>query len=154
MIDTATIGLLLVVGLIGLAGKKKPVFGQLTLTGELALDWLKDGSRIIAGKIMFGPCGAFPEYNVPEWAAERNDVVAVIVNANEQINPLLVTQKSVLKALELRCVDWETNGAKCMVEKSGATHRSVIEFAEDQPELVFERSKHGGKFAPYLVHEI
>ena len=71
--ETVTIGLLLLL-VIGLAGKKKPVFGQLTLTGELALDWLKDGSEIIAGKIMIGPCGAFPEYNVPDWASERNDM--------------------------------------------------------------------------------
>tara|TARA_Y100001938_G_C8077308_1_gene426882 strand:+ start:300 stop:767 length:468 start_codon:yes stop_codon:yes gene_type:complete len=149
--ETVTIGLLLLL-VIGLAGKKKPVFGQLTLTGELALDWLKDGSEIIAGKIMIGPCGAFPEYNVPDWASERNDMIAVIEHANVHQNPLLVTQKSVMKAIELECVGWEEAGADCRTERSGSATRAVIEFPESQPKMRFERSKVGGKFAPYLMH--
>ena len=145
-----TIGFLVLLAL-GLAAKKKPVFGQLTLTGEMALDWLKPDSSIIAGKIMIGQQGAFPEYNVPEWAQERTSEIAIIVHANEHLNPLLVTQKSVLRALEAKCVEWESEGAKCYVEKAGSAQRAVLEFGENQIELTFTRSANGGKFAPYVM---
>jgi hypothetical protein len=137
---------------LGLAAKKKkPVFGQLTLTGEMALDWLKPGSTIIAGKIMIGQQGAFPEYNIPDWAQERTSELGIIVHANEHLNPMLVTQKSVLKALEAKCCEWEEEGAKCYVEKKGSSQRAVLEFGEGQIELTFDRSKNGGKFAPYTM---
>lgn len=134
-----------------LAAKKKPVFGQLTLTGEMALDWLKAGSSIVAGKIMIGQQGAFPEYNIPEWAQDRTSELAVIVHANTHMNPMLVTQKSVLRALEAKCVEWEAQGAECYVEKAGSAQRAVLEFGESQVELTFDRSKNGGKFAPYTM---
>lgn len=134
-----------------LAAKKKPVFGQLTLTGEMALDWLKPGSSIVAGKIMIGQQGAFPEYNIPEWAQDRTSELAIIVHANEHLNPMLVTQKSVLRALEFKCVEWEAEGAHCYVEKAGSAQRAVLEFGENQVQLNFDRSKNGGKFAPYTM---
>ena len=134
-----------------LAAKKKPVFGQLTLTGEMALDWLKPGSEIHAGKIMFGPLGAFPEYNVPDWAIERNKEIVIIVHQNTVMNPLLVTQRSVMKALEAHCVEWESQGALCQVEKVASTTRATIEFDEGGPHLKFDRDPKAGKFAPYTV---
>lgn len=134
-----------------MAAKKKPVFGQLTLTGELALDWLKDGSETIVQKIMFGPIGAFPEYNVPEWAQDRCKVIGVIEHADGYSNPLLVSQGGVLKTLERMCCDWEEQGAKCYVEGKGAAARSVIEFDENQPQMKFTRDESKGKFAPYEV---
>lgn len=145
-----TIGFLVLMAL-GLAAKKKPVFGQLTLTGEMALDWLKAGSSVIAGKIMIGQHGAFPEFNIPEWAQDRVSELAIIVHSNEHLNPLLVTQKSVLRALEAKCCEWEAEGAKCYVEKKGSSQRAVLEFGEGQIELSFDRSKNGGKFAPYIM---
>lgn len=59
-------------------GKQKtkiPVFGQLTLTGELALDWMKPDTEIVTAKIEIGPVGAFDEYNVPEWASEKRAIL-------------------------------------------------------------------------------
>lgn len=137
---------------LGLAAKKKPVFGQMTLTGEMALDWLKSGSEITAGKIMMGAIGAFPEYNVPEWANDRNKDIAIIEHANVNLNPLLVTQKSVMRAIEAKCVEWEEEGAEVALEKSGSATRAVLIFGEDQPTFKFERSKNGGKFAPYIMY--
>ena len=147
MIEILLIGMLV----LGLASKKKPVFGQLTLTGEMALDWLKPDSKIIAGKIMIGNIGSFPEYNVPEWAQDRSTEIAIIVHANEHLNPLLVTQKSVLRAIEAKCVEWESEGAECLVEKAGSSNRAVLVFAESQVELVFKRDTKAGKFAPYTM---
>lgn len=147
MMQMMMIGLLI----LGLAAKKKPVFGQLTLTGEMALDWLKPGSEIVPGKIMIGKVGAFPEYNVPEWAHERSTDIAVLVHANEVLNPLLVTQKSVLRALEIRCCEWELEGAHCSIEKAGSAQRAVLELAEASVKLVFNRDEAAGKFAPYTM---
>jgi len=35
--------------------KKKAVFGQLTLTGEVAVDWMKAGTEVTIGKVEIGP---------------------------------------------------------------------------------------------------
>ena len=154
MITITTTTLFVGLLVLGLAAKKKPVFGQLTLTGEMALDWLKNGSAIIAGRIMIGAIGSFPEYNVPEWAQDRSTDIAIIVHANEHLNPLLVTQKSVLRAIEIECVKWEEQGAKCYLEKSGSAQRAVLEFAENQIELKFTRDEKAGKFAPYEMEVV
>ncbi|GAH71629.1 unnamed protein product [marine sediment metagenome] len=39
----------------------KPLFGQLTLSGELALDWVKNPTEIIAKKIWFCNVSALTE---------------------------------------------------------------------------------------------
>lgn len=151
MNETVMIGLLGLILSLNLASKKKPVFGQLTLTGELALDWLKDGTEAIVHKIKIGKIGAFGEYNVPDWANERNNEIGVLIPANEFDNAILVTQKSVLRALEQRCCDWEAAGALAYLEGKGDAKRGVLEFQENQPKMVFKRAEKGGQFAPYIV---
>jgi hypothetical protein len=132
---------------------KKPVFGQLTLTGDLALDWMKDGMEIIVGKVMIGPMGAFPEYNVPEWANERTGDIGVIYHANSYANPVLVTQRSILRALEIWCVDQEAKGAETLVEKKGSGQRGVLIIKENNPNLTFTRGDDPGKYDPYKLVE-
>ena len=127
--------------------KKKSVFGQLTLGGDIALDWLKDGSETQAAKIMFGPVEVFEEYNVPDWAKERCGIIAIIESANGA-NPLLVSQGGVLKVLERHCADWEDQGAKCTAAKNG---KLTIEFDDNYPSIQFTRDESKGKFAPYVV---
>ena len=134
--------------------KKKPVFGQLTLTGELALDWMKNEMEIIIGKIMIGPLGAFPEYNVPDWAGERSGDIGVIYHANSYANPVLVSQRSILRALEIWCVEQEAKGAETLVEKKGSSQRAVLIIKEDNPTLRFVRDLEKGKFAPYEIEEV
>ena len=92
--------------------KKKPVFGQLTLTGELALDWMKNNTEATVARIDIGPIGAFQNYNVPEWAAEKTGEIAILHNPNQFSNPILVTQRSILRALEIFCVEQEENGGR------------------------------------------
>lgn len=143
--ETITTIIALVFLCLGMAGKKKQsVFGQLTLGGELALDWLKPGSAILAGKIMLGPIDAFDEYMVPDWAKERNTQIAIIESGAGSQNPLLVTQNGVMRALERQCAEWEAQGANCFLEND----RAVIEF--DEPvDISFKRDSKKGKFAPY-----
>ncbi|AXH78301.1 MAG: hypothetical protein [Circular genetic element sp.] len=128
---------------------EKPVFGQLTLTGELALDWMKPDTEVVVAKIEIGPIGAFPEYNVPEWAAERTGDIGLIHPANNFMNPILVTQRSVLRALEYWCVEMETKGCKTSVEKSGSAQKGVLVIEENEPTLIFTRDESKGQFAPY-----
>lgn len=133
---------------------KKPVFGQLTLTGDLALDWMKDGMEIIVGKVMIGPKGAFPEFNVPEWANERTGDIGVIYHANSYANPVLVTQRSILRALEIWCVDQEAKGAETLVEKKGSGQRGVLIISENNPPLKFTRGEKPEKYDPYKLVEL
>ena len=81
-----------------LMAKKKttPVFGQMTLTGEKALDWLKNGTEVQARKIWIGTTYMAEEYNLPDWAKEKG-IIAMIFPIDEWANPILVTQKSVLR---------------------------------------------------------
>ena len=139
-----------------LATKKatKPVFGQLTLTGDLALDWMKNEMEIIIGKIMIGPMGAFPEFNVPDWANERSGDIGIIYHANSFANPVLVTQRSILRALEIWCVEQEAKGAETLVEKKGSGKRGVLIIHEGNPTLRFTRDLEKGKFAPYEISEV
>lgn len=132
----------------------KPVFGQLTLTGELALDWMKPDTEVIVAKIEIGPIGAFPEYNVPEWASERTGDIGLIHDGNHYANPILVTQRSILRALEIYCVRMEELGALTAVEKTGSAQKGVIVFEENLPTLKFTRDATKGQFAPYEMHEL
>ena len=122
---------------------KKPVFGQLTLTGALALDWMKPDTEVIVAKIEIGPIGAFDhEYTIPEWANERTGDIGVIHDANSYCNPILVTQRSILRALEIWCVEMEI---------AGAGHKGVLEIEEKNPTLTFTRDVKAGQFAPYKM---
>lgn len=127
--------------------KKKSVFGQLTLGGDIALDWLKDGSHIKARTIAFGPVEVFEEYNVPDWAKERCQLIAIIDSA-DGANSMLISQNGVLKVLERHCAEWEEQGAKCSATKQG---KLTIEFDDQCPTLSFARDESKGKFAPYEV---
>jgi len=103
---------------------------------------------------MIGPMGAFPEFNVPDWANERSGDIGVIYHANSFANPVLVTQRSILRALEIWCVEQEAKGAETLVEKKGSGKRGVLIIHEGNPTLKFLRDLEKGKFAPYEISEI
>jgi len=130
---------------------KMPVFGQLTLTGELALDWVKNPTEIIASKIWFCSVNALGDWNVPEWAKEKG-IVALIFPIDEWGNPLFVTQKSILKVLEYNCAKWEEQGAKCsLVGTKTQGQKSEILFAENHPHFKFSKKENAKQFDPYMV---
>jgi len=130
---------------------KKPIFGQLTLTGELALDWLRNGDEIIARKIWFCNVNALSDWNVPEWALSKG-IVALIFPVDEWGNPIFVTQKSILKVLEFHCADWEEKGAKCsLIGTKTQGQKSCIEFAENYPTLKFSRPDDAKQYDPYVT---
>jgi len=133
---------------------KMPVFGQLTLTGELALDWLKNGDEIIASKIWFCNATSLEDWNVPEWALTKG-IVALIFPVDEWGNPLFITQKSILRVLEAQCVAWEEKGAKCSIIGTKLQgQKSCIEFQENFPTLKFSRPKNAKQYDKYLTEII
>ena len=139
--------------LLFLAAKKKPVFGQMTLTGDLALDWVKVGeeNKVIASKIEFGSAGLFAEdYNIPEYHKDKG-IVALIYPLSEWANPMLITQKSILKPLEAMCAVWEAEGAKCSTVKVQLGHIGRIEFPDGHPTITMTKDKKAKQYAPYEV---
>jgi len=134
--------------------KTKPVFGQLTLTGELALDWMKNETEMAVAKVEMGPIGAFQDYNVPDWAAEKTGEIALLHHPNQFSNPVLVTQRSILRLLEIWCVEKESAGAKTSVEKRHNVQIGVLSIEENAPTLKFWRDPGKGQFAPYQMEEI
>lgn len=136
-----------------MSNKKKPVFGQLTLTGELALDWMKNGTETAVSKVEIGPIGAFESYNVPDWAAEKTGEIALLYHPNKFQNPILVTQRSILRALEIWCVEKESDGAKTSVERRHGVQFGVLELEENPVNLHFFRDEAAGKFSPYQMKE-
>jgi hypothetical protein len=136
--------------LFSMVKKDMPVFGQLTLTGEKALNWLKNGDVIIASKIWMCHPNALSEWNVPEWAKDKG-VVAVIFAMNEWENPMLVTQKSVLRILEAKLAIWEEAGALCDTVKIGDGIVCQIKFEEVNPQFTFSRPADCKTYDPYIV---
>jgi len=106
----------------------KPLFGQLTLTGEMALDWIKKDkvNEITAAKIWFCNISALVnDWNTQPWMLEKG-IVALIFPANEWGNPLFISQKSILR-------------------------KTCIEFEENQPVFKIYREENARDFDPYVV---
>jgi len=145
--------LLMSVILLFLATKKKPVFGQMTLTGDMALDWIKAGVENVVHvrKIEFGSAKLFADnYNIPEYHLDKG-VVALLYPVDEWGNPVLVTQKSILKPLEAQCVAWEEAEAKVTNVKTQMGYIGRIEFEETHPKITMFKDKKAKQFAPYDV---
>jgi hypothetical protein len=132
----------------------KPLFGQLTLTGELALDWIKKDkiNEIIAAKIWFCNISALVnDWNTQPWMLDKG-IVALIFPTSEWGNPLFISQKSILKVLESRCVEWEEEGAKVsLLGKKLEGQITCIEFPENPPTFKIYREKGYKDFDPYIV---
>ena len=135
--------------------KTKPVFGQLTLTGEMALDWMKNGTQMEVAMVDIGPIGAFGQYNVPDWASEKTGEIAILHHPNQFRNPVLVTQRSILRQLEIWCVEKESIGAPTSVETGTARVKfGRLDLNDCPAELKFERDEAKGQFAPYEMEEL
>ena len=134
--------------------KKVPVFGQLTLTGEMALDWMKNGMEVEVAAIEIGPIGAFQAYNVPDWASERSGDIAILHKPNKFDNPVLVTQRSILRQIEIWCVEQEAKGATTSVETEYGVQYGRLDLNDQPVKLQFSRDETKGKFAPYTMEVI
>jgi hypothetical protein len=137
--------------LLGAAKKgKMPVFGQLTLTGEKAVDWVKPDAKITAAKIWMGAGALMQDFNLPDWAKEKG-ICALIFPSDEWGNPMLVTQKSILRILEAKCCEFEEAGAAVNILKVMKGQLAEIVFEENQPTFEFIKPKNAKQFDPYRV---
>ena len=137
--------------LCGAAKKTKmPVFGQMTLTGEKAVDWVKPDSSITVRKIWMGAGALFHEFNLPDWAKEKG-VCALLFPVDQWANPMLVTQGSILKVLEAKCCEWEAAGAAVNVLRVDKGQVAEIIFEENEPTFEFVRPKDAKQYDPYRV---
>lgn len=140
-----------VIALLGAAKKgKMPVFGQLTLTGEKAVDWVKPDAKITAAKIWMGAGALMQDFNLPDWAKEKG-ICALIFPSDEWGNPMLVTQKSILRILEAKCCEFEEAGAAVNILKVMKGQLAEIVFEENQPTFEFIKPKNAKQFDPYRV---
>lgn len=152
MIEQLTI--MSVLAFIGLAKtNKKPVFGQLTLTGEKALDWLKtadaeakDGVTYQVTKIRIAMARTLADegWNIPEWK-EGGAFTALLTLDEGFANPIWVHQRSAVQGIEHMCAQWESDGAQV----NDATHE--IDFGDQAVTLNFKRGK--GTYARYTVSQ-
>ena len=147
----ATVALL---ALLGLAKNKKPVFGQLTLTGEKALDWLKTADAEKEGGVSFTfqrirmvltETLATEGWNVPDWKDGRTWTALGFLAEPEYANPIWIHQRSAVQEIERCLADWEAQGATV-----NDKDRS-IDFGDAVKTLNFQRGQ--GKFARYTVSE-
>lgn len=139
--------------LLGLAkNNKKPVFGQLTLTGEKALDWLKtadaeakDGIAFTVLKIrmVMTDTLASEGWNIPDWKEPRT-WTALLHLEEAFANPIWVHQASAVQGIEHLCAGWEAEGAE-VCDKT-----STVSFGEPVS-IRFQRGK--GTFARYTVKQ-
>ena len=137
--------------LLGAAKKgSMPVFGQMTLTGEKAVDWVKPESKITARKIWMGAGALMQDFNLPDWAKEKG-ICALIFPLDEWANPMLVTQKSILRILEAKCCEFEAAGAAVNILKVMKGQIAEIVFEENEPTFEFIRPKNAKQFDPYKV---
>ena len=130
-----------------LTAKKTPIFGQMTLTGSRALDWLKPNTKMEIELIEMGDANAFSEdYNLPEWASGW---IAIIHPVETYLNPTLITQKTALQWIENQCIIWtddKNNVAKGI--KRNKLPVAQMFFKKEKPIVEFKR-KDKTKFAPY-----
>ena len=141
-------------GLLGLTKNGKPVFGQLTLTGEKALDWLKTADAEIDGgvtytftriRMVLTETLAAEGWNVPDWKDGRTWTCVCWLSEPEYANPIWVHQRSAVQEIETRMAAWEANGA-AVNDKDHS-----IDFGDAPVSLNFYRPP--GKFARYAVSQ-
>lgn len=139
-----------------MAAKKKtePIFGQMTLSSEKALEYLKskqDGFTRAAKKIHWiTPLEAQAQgYAVPDWVIANTDKFqwsAIVVDESREILPLFVYQNSALQELEKLLSQFEEKGAKV---KQVNPREMTIDFGDKACVMKFWRNENGGQYARY-----
>ena len=156
-IVTGLVAIYLVMAMAGRkTTKKAPIFGQMTLTSEMALEYLKsgmDGFARRATKILWiTPLEAQSlGYAVPSWVVENYEKYewsAIIVDDRLDILPLFVYQKSALALLEAELARLEADGATITQDNP---RQMTVDLGETALHLRFWRNPKGGKFAKYYL---
>jgi len=90
------------------------------------------------------------DFNLPDWAKEKG-ICALIFPQDEWGNPMLVTQKSILRVLEAKCSEFEAAGATVNILKVMKGQLAEIIFEENEPTFEFVRPANAKQYDPYKV---
>lgn len=131
---------------------KKKRFGQATLSGTQALDWVKPGRTAHPLGVTMGNGHSLAEagYRIPDWATEKD---AWIIHQRddptgmEPRTPVLVTQRSIIRQLDRWASAAEDDGAKAVDDE----HGNVTLMVSEDIVTVWTFTRGKGKFAPYMV---
>jgi len=130
--------------------KQMSLFGQMTLMGLMALNWLKEeGKTTQIKRILMGDAKAFEsEYDMPPFA---KGWIAILHDVDKYVTPLFVNQISALKWLETMAIEWDGMCATAVKNKNGYMELVM----DDGEERVVNIKKSGTKqFDEYICQII
>lgn len=140
--------------LIAMMTAKKTKFGQMTLRATKALEYLKTTPEPIRRKVnaihwLHKLVAESDGWEMPDWVMknENYDWVAVLFVSDGL--PLLVYQKSALRAFEAHLMKLESEGATVKSENRGK--KLTVDLGDDTLEVGMWRNPNGGKFAPFNI---
>jgi len=140
--------------LVALAAAKKTKFGQMTLRATKALEYLKTTPEPIRKAVtgihwMHKLVAEAEDWEMPDWVMKNDNYDWVAVLFVSDGLPLLVYQKSALRAFESHLMRLESEGAT--VRSSNKGQKLVVDLGDDSIEVGMWRNPNGGKFAPFNV---
>lgn len=132
------------------ATKKR--FGQVTLSGTQALDWVKPGRTAHPLGVTMGTGASLEDagYRIPDWAKDKD---AWVIHQRDDPTgesprtPVLVTQRSIIRSLDKWASAAEDDGAKADDDEYG----NVTLMVSEDIVTVWTFTRGSGKFAPYIV---
>ena len=140
--------------LVILASVKKTKFGQMTLRATKALEYLKTTPepmrRMVTGiEWMHKVVAESDGWEMPDWVMKNDNYDWVAVLFVSDGLPLLVYQKSALRAFEAHLMKLESEGAT--VKSSNKGKKLTVDLGDDTLDVGMWRNPNGGKFAPFNV---
>lgn len=154
MIDThETMSLMLLV-VIAMMTAKKTKFGQMTLRATKALEYLKTTPEPVRRTVsaihwMHKLIAESEGWEMPDWVMKNDNYDWVAVLFVSDGLPLLVYQKSALRAFEAHLMKLESEGAT--VESSNRGKKLTVDMGDEGVNVGMWRNPNGGKFAPFNV---
>ena len=139
---------------VALMTAKKTKFGQMTLRATRALEYLKTTPEPVRKAVneihwLHKLVAESEGWEMPEWVMknENYDWVAILFVAEGL--PMLVYQKSALRAFEAHLMKLESEGAT--VKSANKGRKLTVDLGETVLEVGMWRNPNGGKFAPFNV---
>jgi hypothetical protein len=148
-----TMSMMLLV-LIALMTTKKTKFGQMTLRATKALEYLKTTPEPIRRKVtgiewLHKVVAEADGWEMPDWVMKNENYEWVAILFVSDGLPLLVYQKSALRAFEAHLMKLESQGA--VVKSSNKGKKLTVDLGDDTLDVGMWRNPNGGKFAPFNV---
>tara|TARA_Y100001938_G_C8066868_1_gene420727 strand:- start:1107 stop:1580 length:474 start_codon:yes stop_codon:yes gene_type:complete len=154
MMNTEQIMSMMLLVLVAMMATKKTKFGQMTLRATQALEYLKTTPEPIRKSVnsihwMHKLVAESENWEMPEWVMKNDNYDWVAILFVSDGLPLLVYQKSALRAFESHLMKLESEGAVVKSEKRG--QKLSVDLGDSTVEVGMWRNPNGGKFAPFNV---